>query len=183
MRSCIFVVALGMSVLGCRKTQQAESATTGAATVIDSSEDSLQRTIVSFLTRRLAGDGPEQLERTDTIWSQNDDVDSVVAVLVTDNAALLEGVTVDLIGRPGFEADGPEELPSTTVKWLSLSNIRIDSLISLRSGSRLVSLRPSALQERFEAISGGGMLLDTVRVTVRVSGHRATIANLMLLWD
>ncbi len=152
--------------LGCAPTSPATSASPRDAET------------VSFLTIPLF-DPTQPGPRPDTIWSQNDNRDSVAVVI--DASSALREVSLDLVGQFMVEGDGnlpPNPPAAPVIRWSSLAPSDIGS-----SDQFIQWLRPSVLHRSYQMAAGSQMWITSLRVRVVTGDGRQIIRDLVMLWD
>lgn len=160
--------------------------TNSAALETETSTANRGEPAVSFYVRPLVApdSGPEQ--RPASVWSQNDYVDSISILVTGADRMVLAEFAVDLSGRPTVEGDASvpsHRLIPKVVRWMRLTDIKVDTLPLTPVGRRLLVFRPSALWDAYRAKAGGQLVVDSLHVTVHVADGPEFENGLALLWD
>jgi len=133
-----------------------------------------------------------QKETVDSVWSQNDNRDSVAVVIVGGEGMVLSSVNVELGVAERAEGDAyiNASLPSHAIPWKVLTNVAVDTLPLLQAARVLFYIRPSQLQE--EIGRNRKFVVDSVEVGLWVESVKVRISwppaherswSLGLLWD
>jgi hypothetical protein len=140
---------------------------------------------IEFYVRRLVANDGMAGPRSASVWSQNDDVDSITVVIAEGLGMVVREAGIDLVGRLAVEGDAriDSQLVPRVVRWLTLTQIKLDSLPSVPGGKRLLAVRPSELWDQYKMRAGGSMAVDSVHVTVDLMGGPRIAGGLSLLWD
>jgi hypothetical protein len=123
-------------------------------------------------------------ERADTLWSPNDDRDSVQVALtgVSDSAHV--SIRVEALIEPQSQGEDPPVRTTRgrrAVTWKTVKNIRLDSLTRLGEGHLLLLLQPSGLKADRTIPMNAGEEVGGIRVNVVLSDGHTTSATLSFL--
>jgi len=140
---------------------------------------------VRFVIHRLAPDSGRTLSAHDSVWSQNDDRDSVLVLVSGADGVVLSLVSIHVVAGERFEGDA---LRNTTaveqppVPVTMLRNVLTDSL-PLIDGARIVwRFRPSELQDQISK-RGSDLWLNSMIVRIQPVSGPVIQRSLEFLWD
>ena len=135
---------------------------------------------VQFAIVSLDGDSTSAL---DSVWSQNDDVDSVDVLISDAGGLVISSVDVNLVIEHRSEGDAVQRAAAApeVISWVTLRNVAVDSLLGESRGRRLLTLRPSALQKHVAA-RGADLWVVSVNMSILLPSRPVT-RSLELLWD
>jgi hypothetical protein len=136
---------------------------------------------VRFVVHSLIGDATG---RTDSVWSGNDDMDSVEIILEGMPPRVQASATIELElatrpGEPGADRP-PSSVRTVQLKAMKLSSI--DSLPRTNHGWLLFVVKPSTLHDSVEGHFGKEEVIEAVRVTVTPQSSKRIVAHLSLLF-
>jgi hypothetical protein len=144
---------------------------------------------VQFVIHHL---GTGQQKTADSVWSQNDNRDSVAVLIVGGEGVVLSSVSVELVValRAEGDADINSSLPSDTIPWKALTNVPVDSLPLVQTARLLFYIQPSQLQEEIgrnrrsivQSVEVGSWV-EAVRVRISWPPAHERSRWLELLWD
>ena len=123
-------------------------------------------------------------ERADTLWSPNDDRDSIQVELIGGRGAPFVDFRVEALIEPKFQGDDPPTPTPKGVRWVSwkeLKRIHLDSLPRLGSGHLLFLLRPSKVVADKEIAKNVSEVVGGIRLSIILSDGRAASATLSFL--
>jgi hypothetical protein len=87
-------------------------------------------------------------ERTDTVWSPNDDRDSIQVVLIGGSNRSHVDIKVEVLIEPQSQGEDPPRAGKglRAVNWKTIKDVRIDSLSYVGDGHLLLLVVPSTVK-------------------------------------
>ena len=139
---------------------------------------------VQFWIIPRVGSADPATQRFDSIWSQNQEVDSIAILLTGADGMKLPLAVLELIADSSVEGDGYMAYPTTrTLVWHSLRDVVVDSLEPIHGSRRLLDIRPSLLWDRVQADVGKHFRPSALRVRLEFGGGGTFTRTLEFLWD
>jgi hypothetical protein len=140
---------------------------------------------IRFVIYDLDPDSGRTSSGQDSVWSQNDDRDSVLVLVSGADETLLAVVSIDVVAGERFEGDALRNATAVEqppVPVTVLRNLSTDSLPGM-DGARIVwRFRPSDLQSQISK-RGKDLWLTSMIVRVQPTSGRGAQRSLEFLWD
>lgn len=135
---------------------------------------------IEFAIRSLDGDSTQP---SDSVWSQNDNRDSVGIVISDGKGLTLSTVSIELLTERSVEGDPVRPPPADprVVTWKTFTNVTVDSLPGVSRGRQLLTLRPSVMQQEVHDQSSDRWI-RSIRVQIQFDGAEVA-RSFDLLWD
>lgn len=136
---------------------------------------------IVFLIPPLVPSADRPTERIGTVWSPNDDYDSVVVILrgAPPNGAI--SVVVDVVASElGPEAGGHEKRRPDRILRLKAETVQLSTLPRRKIGREILVLWPSKVSEQVGVRRDGQEWVRELRVRVRLPGGATTSAILKM---
>lgn len=178
MRVYVAVIGLWASLIGCERVASDRAQRTSLT-----DQSSNGQPIITFLVRDL-DDQDATGPRPESVWAQNDNIDSIIIAITGLPNMLLREVTIDLLGGPATEGDATlVDKARRKVRWQRLTDVNPDSLRETLGGKQLLRIQPSVLWDAFRSLTGGRFSLDSLHVSVETTNGKKTESGLAMLWD
>jgi hypothetical protein len=121
--------------------------------------------------------------RNDSVWSQNDYVDSITILITGADGMVVPHVGIQLLLEPRVEGDGPVGAAAqVTVSWRTFTDVNVDSLPKVFHSRLLLAVQPSELWRGSDG-RAKNLFPSKVRVQMRLKSGIIVSRSLDLLWD
>lgn len=178
MKSYIAVIGVLASLVGCERAAPEQA---GRASLADQSSNS--QPIITFYIRDLENQNGHAA-RQESVWAQNDNMDSITIAISGVPKMVVREVTIDLLGGPATEGDAVVvDKTRQKVRWRSFRNVVVDSLHDALGGKQLLRVQPSVLWNAFRGLTGPGFALDSLHVSIETIDGQKAERGMALLWD
>lgn len=122
-------------------------------------------------------------ERADTVWSPNDDRDSIQVVLIGGSNRSHVDIKVEVLIEPQSQGEDPPRAGrgARAVTWKTIKDVRLDSLSHVGDGHLLLLVVPSTVKADRTIAMDASEEVGGIRVSVISSDGQTTSASLSFL--
>jgi hypothetical protein len=178
MRFYVAVIGFLASIVGCERAAPDRA---GRAPLADRASNT--QPIIAFYIRDLENQNGHAT-RPESVWSQNDNMDSITIVISGPPTMVLRDVAIDLVGGPATEGDAVVvDKTRQEVRWRSFKDVVVDSLHDTFGGKQLLRIQPSVLWKTFRDLTGHDFFVDSLHVSVETLAGQKVERGLGIRWD